>query len=380
MGIRSQLCGLALVLSAPNGVQAQATAGTGGLDGNDAEMSASARAEIPSWRAPFPADGAILIRAPDGIEPMPLVEGPTGVRVEGKLSYLSHADAAYYAWKPYAPFTPGKHVVVLKHPDGEDVDATFMITVVEATDRKPPEITTTPTLSGVLDPLDVACCTTPLRDVLLQLCTPSGEDASVLLEANIETLEPLSKLNQFVFRVRLNSGGSEKGAWAPFSVVAPLQLRAAADEYCFAIDALDIATNEVHAYEDAVRCVPRGDLPVGLQAAPLPVALLASSTCPHPPVGHEEEWCAANRAKCPDDRKCGEYRYACENKPLPSFWRDMLSQYPYKYRNIPLHDPEGPQDCSVSAVQARTTQPPALAVMGCAALLFRTRRRARLRR
>jgi hypothetical protein len=209
-------------------------------------------------------------------------------------------------------------------------------------------------VSTFTEPWTRACCMTPIQDET-EHCMLGEERTSALVDPGLSSLETVAKLNQFLFRARpgdARPGVGERVPYMPFGSAAGVAFDTPDDEYCIDISAQDIATGATHEYPELHSCVSAGHGELGTKPLHLDPAFLANESCLQPPVGREEDWCAANEQACAGGvtERCKLYRYACQNGPLPNAWREAARMFPE--RNIPFRGPDtsdAEEHCSVSA-------------------------------
>jgi len=271
--------------------------------------------------APIPANGGILIESIDGVAVTAAVTSPTGTRVEGTTTLLSMPDAAYFAWAPAAELGLGEYWVELRNESGSSLDSTSSVEIAAAADRAKPMLAISPSVSTLTAPSERACCLTLSQDGL-DHCALTEQQTFAQVDLGLSSTETVSKLNQFLFRVRVAEGNAPPNAPAafrPFGASAALNFEAAADEYCLEVDALDIVTLEEHRYPDLDHCVAGSSVRVGTTPVELDDEFLAGDLCVRPPVGHEERWCEVNAGACANGRtqKCAQLQDTCEDEPRP---------------------------------------------------------------
>jgi hypothetical protein len=335
------------------------TAGMGAIGlGGSGGAGPSEPAQVVSPRAPIPANGAILISSGDGSRPTVFVTDPLGAPVAGASTPLSTTEeAAFFAWNAMAELGLGMHRVELKHGHDPSLNATFEVEIVAAADRTIPTITSEPSVSSFMRATARACCTTPIQDVT-DHCALSEQHMFARVDPGLSSMATVSELNQFLFTVRAENLALADITFSPFQPFGSshaVDFESAADTYCIVVQALDIATFEMHTYPELARCVAAGSVHAGPAPTPLAPGFLADEACLQPPVGHKEEWCAANAANCADGvtERCKLYRYACEEGPLPNSWRAGAAAHPE--RDIPLRGPDlaAGERCSVLAPGSR---------------------------
>jgi hypothetical protein len=201
------------------------------------------------------------------------------------------------------------------------------------------------------------------------------------LDPGLSTVEPLTHVNQFLFKARLVTTSPElssPAAYEPIGLNDALIVDDLADSYCFEVEAIDIATGQTHVYPEQ-HCVARGDVPVEIIALELSPAFLDHDDCIQPPVDYEAAWCSANESDCAGELNgpCKLYRYACNNGPLPEWWRAAAERVPE--RNIPFRGPDLPRGerCAASSPGTASSGAGFLAVLSLALLAISVRRARR---
>jgi len=311
---------------------------------------------LPHVRTPrvaIPANGAIVIESPDGTEPLLEVYAASGALVEGsqrRVGALSDLGGVY-AWVPHEPFLPGAHLVYQTHRQHAQLQRTDMLTVIEPHDGTPPRVTSEPSASTMLVPGAQACCMTPAAE-RIERCVFVSSLASVQVTAGLSSMDPASKLNQFLFRFEPASSSASSTAssfgpsdFEPFENAGPLTFDQEVDEFCFVLRALNVVTLEEHVYSDVPSCVARGDLPVGEVPAEPPTTFYDLRRCLVPPEGFEPQWCTANAWACEMGMKedCELHQHVCDNGPLPGRW---------KLQSLGLAPQEREESCAVAVVGA----------------------------
>jgi hypothetical protein len=275
---------------------------------------------------PIPANGAIVIESPDGTEPVLLVRASGGAIVEGahhRIGVLPNLGAIY-VWLPKEPFQLGTYSVQQNHQQsGEQRDDT--ITVIEPHDGTPPSVMIEPSVSMVVVPGERACCKTPNHEDI-DRCTIISSITSAQVSAGLSSVEPASKINQFLFRFESAASADsnpEKKVFGTFENAGPIAFDEPSELFCFSLRALDVVTLEQHVYSDLAGCVPRGDVTIGVIASDPPPAFFDMRRCPVPPPRFERPWCSTNDWACTMGSmvECELHQHVCDDGPLPSLWR-----------------------------------------------------------
>lgn len=299
--------------------------GFGGSGGVAQPMVADVR--LVNAGAGIPVGGALLIYSGGSIGgTAPIVEienaETPGTTLGGTLSMF--LGSIYWIWVPNAPFIEGAtYQVRLSATDLGIVGNTDTFEVVPAITIARPAISTAPSASWRGEAVQSACCRTLVGTSLVENggCFPSIQRASIMLDPGFTTSEPALVINQFVFRMGFGGTPANLGQpslWPNF-FAAPIYEQA--EEYCFAIEAIDIVSGMVFTYEDLATCAPHGALG-DLGEVPLEpgIAELDRLVCHAPPAQFEEEWCELNEEPCADDAMataCGLYGHVCRDEPLP---------------------------------------------------------------
>ena len=336
-----------------------------------ARASAQFAPHVRQPRVPIPANGAIVIESPDDSEPVLLVRAPGRAIVEGKQYRIGALPnlGGIYVWLPNEPFQLGEYTVQQSHIEETGEPRTDTITVIEPHDGNPPNVMIEPSVSMVVVPGERACCMTPSQE-RIERCAIISSIASAQVSAGLSSIEPASKLNQFLFRfepaAKADSNPTQK-VFGTFENAGPLTFAEEAEEYCFSLSALDVVTLEQHVYSDLTSCVPRGDVVIGVIASDPPPAFFDLRRCPVPPAGFEQPWCRTNDWACTMGSmvECELHQHVCADGPLPSLWRAIPSG---------LAAPKRSSGCAVARSQSTGRAWVAWLALGLALLVRRRMR------
>jgi hypothetical protein len=297
--------------------------------------SAPASAQLPlpprvrQPRVPIPANGAIVIESPDGTEPVLLVRAAGGAIVEGKHRRIGALPnlGAIYVWIPKEPFQPGTYSVQQDHIHAANERRTDTITVTEPHDGSAPNVMIEPSVSMVVVPGERACCMTPTHEGI-DRCAIVSSITSAQVTPGLSSVEPASKVNQFLFRFESAANAESDPAhkiFGTFENAGAIAFDEDAEVFCFSLRALDVVTLEQHVYSDLASCVPRGDIVIGVVASDPPPAFFDLRRCPVPPLGFERPWCDTNDWACTmgSMAECELHQHVCDDGPLPSLWRSV---------------------------------------------------------
>jgi hypothetical protein len=162
----------------------------------------------------------------------------------------------------------------------------------------------------------------------LRPCTVVEQNSVIHVEGGLSSTEPASKLNQYLFRYEAAIGSglvTVTNRFMPIDQLPPVIFESEADQYCFVLKVLNVATLEEHAYGELPSCAERGTLHVGpTRFAPDP-QVLDPGLCPFPPRELRSAWCISNELACEAEpgERCAQYRHVCHDGPLPQRWVDM---------------------------------------------------------
>lgn len=350
---------------------------------------------------PIPSNGALLLEGVDFATPAIEVRDANGVVLPGTLREVSFGVDALYAWVPTAPLELGTIEVTLSVQGNPSATETSTIEVVAPFEPGPPVLRSEPSATWQATPVQSACCRTPINEP--GACFFVVEECRILVQPGLSTAATQAVLNQYLFRTV--SAGTATGEASPqFSPLESLHQVAffePSDSYCIEVQALNLATQQVHVYEDLEGCASHDNKRVG----ELPIKLnpddLSMERCLVPPLGFESDWCEINGAACEREASnaCQLYKHVCDDGPLPPAWQERLEE---RDGGIPLLDggfrdggemdgsPEMPTDpidasfgpsaradgCSVSTIQAASASSRAFAPL-LTITLFALRRRRR---
>lgn len=294
--------------------------------------SISAQTMLPRIRmpgAPVPANGAIVLESLDSIAPLIEVSSSDGVFVPGTAREVGalRFGGLIFAWVPDAPFQPGKYSVNKLHPYDSSLAALEEIEVIEPISPEPLALISVPSASEVSTRSESYCCMDPISEDL-NPCTVVEQNSVIHVEGGLSSAEPASKLNQYLFRYEAARGSglhTVTDRFMPIDQLPPVIFESEADEYCFVLKALNVATLEEHAYGDLPGCAERGRLHVGPTRFEPDPLVLDPGLCPFPPRELRSAWCVSNERACEgaSGESCAQYRHVCHDGPLPQRWVDM---------------------------------------------------------
>lgn len=273
---------------------------------------------------PIPANGAILIESIDGADPDIEVLDSDGSLVPGTHQSVGELanKTTIYAWLPEQPFQPGAYSVKIVHPFDSTLAQLDEIQVVEAFDDTPPAIMSAPSASEITGDYQTLCCQTPV-DNLARECAVVRQTSIIQVDGGLSSSAPAAKLNQFLFRYAVRTGlGTATVSPMPLEALQPISFVNDADEYCFDLIAVNVATLEQHTYSELASCADRGELFLGTADVEPPPTFFDPRTCPFPPPPYQAKWCEINQDVCETGAAshCEQYEYICNDGPRPEHW------------------------------------------------------------
>jgi len=303
--------------------------GDGGESGEGAEPPAAE--DYLSLRMPganIPANGAILLEGASTLFPENLeVRDEAGELLEGAATRVGVGKGTVlFAWLPTQPFVPGSVLSILQTRawDGAWVDV-GQIEIIADIDGEPPAVLSEPSANGVTITSTTLCCRTPAEQIT-DRCIMNKFQVVLDLDAGLSSTASAAQLNQYLFAIAL-AGSSEatpaNTTFMPLDAVTSLRLVEPKDEYCFELDAFNIATYEIHRYRELGACVARGEIEVGVRVVEPGPIFFDLEHCPKAPPDYETPWCEANADACDEGSTddCELLDYNCNDGPLPLRWQ-----------------------------------------------------------
>jgi hypothetical protein len=243
------------------------------------------------------------------------------------LSGVARDEDAYVVWTPTEPFIPGTTYTVVLLGENNPSTSTATVTIAPARTFTRPALMSALSLRRIDVTVDSKCCSS-LRGfpaaAFPSTCAPTLKAGHAGLTATLTSAASAGELHQFLFRVT-GVDSSDMAVYRADLSVPELNFPKQADQYCIRVEARELASGMVFAYDDLMPlCAARG--PLGdLSSMPVtfdPYALLNRLNCQVPPAGYEAMWCDANGRTCADSRSlpgCEDYGHLClgESAPLP---------------------------------------------------------------
>jgi MYXO-CTERM domain-containing protein len=267
---------------------------------NDMPMVFELRVVAPE--VPVPRNGSILIiAAADGfVAPLdpPIVQVSTtvGATTTTFAGTLRQVVDPYWTWTPAEPLEVGQYLVSIAHAAIGTMSAT--ITIVDDVVLAPPVLASEPMAIVSRYPSQYEYCKRRVGSELIDDSTFVTRVAGrVSVTANLTSSVVPSIFNQYLYRAfRYASDVTPFVSSDALLTVGPYSEQA--EEYCFGVEAMDIATGTVHTYPDVTFCAAHGDLESLAEQEPgLIEDGLYRYACMVPPSDYEELWCQAN-AEC----------------------------------------------------------------------------------
>jgi MYXO-CTERM domain-containing protein len=296
-------------------------AGFGGMGGVGGPTFQDLR--MVNGGAGIPIGGGVLIQSGSGSQPIVVVADLAAPSTTLGGTLLQIDFSSYWVWTPTQPLTAGtSYQVQLSAPDLGITGITDTFAAVPAITITQPSITSEPSVSSVAETNTVACCRV-LSSGFLQdsSCFPNEQRRSAILDPGFATASPAVLLNQFVFRMGAGVGSAAASPIYAWSSLVPLWFSTQAEEYCFELEAVDIVSRDVYAFDDLTSCAEHGSLgDLGVISVEPGPAELDHVVCQAPPVQYTQQWCDLNEDPCADNAMataCGLYGHICRNEPLP---------------------------------------------------------------
>jgi MYXO-CTERM domain-containing protein len=297
-----------------------------------------ATAHVRRPTLPIPSNGAVLLES-DGLGIPPIeVRDENGVVIDGVLYEVGYGRGPLYAWVPTAPLELGTIEVTLGLEGDPAAEEPTTIEVVAPFEPGPPELRSETSATWQATPFQDACCHTPLNEpfecfFVLQQC-------SILVQPGLSTAATQAVLNQYLFRaVPAGTATSETDPdFSPLESFHQVAFFVPSDSYCIEVQALNLATQQVHVYTDLEGCASHDNRQVGHDIEiELDPKILAMERCPIPPPAYERDWCEINSAVCESEtsNECGLYEHVCNDGPLPQVWQQVLDE---RDSGVPLLD------------------------------------------
>jgi hypothetical protein len=334
-------------------------------------------------QTPIPGNGAVLIQTMVGASTIVQLthSSTSSALIEGELSSIG----PLWIWKPLSPLAPGRYGLTLVNPSTGDIQpagsSSYVVTVIDSWTAQVPPLTSMPSARAVDEPVEHACCRFLSGDALVDgtVCATTHATSRALVKPGLASAAPLEQLNQFLYRVRPAGSTPDPEptgfmlATADFGALFDTQ----AEQYCFAVDAIDIVSHEIHAgVAVEPSCVAHGALPsFTSHAVEVPDAALHRSVCGAPPLGFETRWCELNANDCEATSfSCPLFGHICRGEALPpSSIPPALSGGTGGASGMSGHEPtptseawQGSSGCSVAARSAPATTGVAWVLIACA--------------
>jgi hypothetical protein len=281
--------------------------------------------QLANGLAPIPANGALLIARGRGASPSGAVTITINDDQGHALSGVSRDEDGYVVWTPSEPFVVGKtYTAVLLGADNLQTSTTD-ITIAPARAVTRPALTSALSLRRIDVTVERTCCTTLSgfpTPVVPSNCAATQIAGHAGLTATLTSSASASELHQFLFRVT-GVDSSDMAVYRAELSVPELNFPKQADQYCIRVEAMELASGMVFAYDDLMPvCAARG--PLGdLSSMPVtfdPYPLLNHVNCQVPPAGYEAMWCDVNGWMCSSDRPqqgCEDYGHLCQGEAEP---------------------------------------------------------------
>jgi hypothetical protein len=273
--------------------------------------------------APIPANGGLQIAGSIAVTDATVrVLTPDGQPVTGKLTTYQ----ATTVWTPDRPLSPGvTYDVMLLPMSSSGPSNSYKILVTPARVPARPAVTSMLTVSRFDEKAGLQCCSSPsgVTTDADRMCFASQTASYVAMKIELATTAATPELAQYLFKVGIPVLNQD-GAYGPFgSLPLTYNLQFAANEYCFNLEAMDIASGQRFAYADLMPlCQPHGNLgTIGTQPIAIDfAAVLAHAVCPNPPASYVTQWCAINAAcsGTPSQAGCEQFGQLCRGEPPPS--------------------------------------------------------------
>lgn len=281
-----------------------------------------ARVRMPG--VPIPANGAILIEGVGSNLPELEVLDRDGSPIPGTHRSVGEVvdGRTLYAWLPEHPLQPGPVSVTLFDPFDSSLAQLEELQVIEAIDDALPEIMSAPSASELTGNYERVCCQVPVAN-LARECAIIRQTTVIQVDGGLWSSDPATKLNQYLFRYSPHTGiGTASIRPRPLETLAPIRFVNAADEYCFELTALNVATLEERVYRDLPSCAARGELSLGTVDVEPQAAFFSPQSCPFPLPEFEAQWCEINQDVCEAGMTdhCEQYAYICDDGPRPERW------------------------------------------------------------
>lgn len=330
--------------------------------------------------APIPANGAIVLESLDSVAPLVEVssEGAVVLGTAHEVGALRFGGLIF-AWAPVEPFEPGTYSVKIVHPYDSSLFAHHDIEVIEPIGAEPPALISVPSASEVSTRSESYCCNDPISGDR-HPCTVVEQSSVIHVEGGLSSTEPASKLNQYLFRYLAAPGSglyTVTDRFMPIDQLPPVIFESEADQYCFVLKVLNVATLEEHAYGELPSCAERGKLHVGPTRFEPDPQVLDPGLCPFPPRELRSEWCISNERVCEAEpgESCAQYRHVCHDGPLPQRWVDMGLPGRIVFSDTALADQSEPAALCSVRVPGRTTRGGTAGGLALVALLWLARSR-----
>jgi hypothetical protein len=269
--------------------------------------------------APIPANGALLLTGVSGLGSPIQVVNASGQTLSGTSTQVE----GNVVWKPDAPLTPGETITVTLSPASATASGQSNVYKVPVTPARTP---LRPALSATLsversEQNDMQCCNVlpGFMSPVKASCFPTEAMSFIAMTVVLTNTVLSSDLNQFLFKLSVPAAMAP-GSYLPLQGSYPFRFQTVADQYCFDVEAIDIASMQTFKYADLMpRCKPHGDLgTIGTRPIDVAAAALAHEVCMVPPPLEAKQWCDLNDSACSSNRAapgCEDFGPLCKGEP-----------------------------------------------------------------
>ena len=266
--------------------------------------------------APIPANGGLIIQGSVWVTDATVrILTPDGQPVAGKLKPFGNVTV----WTPDRPLTPGfTYDVTLSTQSSSEPSNNYEILVTPARAPARPAVTSMLTVSRLDQKTGLECCSSPngVATDFDSMCFASQDASYVAMKIELASTTATPELAQYLFKLGV-AVLNQTGQYDSFgSVSLTYNLQAAASEYCFDLQAMDIASGQTFDYRDLMpRCRPHGNLGT-IGTTPIAIDLdtvLAHTICAIPPTQYLVQWCNINVAcsDTPSQAGCEQFGQLC---------------------------------------------------------------------
>jgi hypothetical protein len=152
-------------------------------------------------------------------------------------------------------------------------------------------------------------------------CFPTQATGVIAMTVGLTNSTLGSDLNQFLFKLSVPAAMAPAN-YRPLQTSYPFSFQRVADQYCFDVEALDIATQQTFKYADLMpRCKPHGDIgTIGTRPLEVSALALAHDVCMVPPPLQTQQWCDLNDSACSANRAaagCQDFGALCKGESAP---------------------------------------------------------------